>query len=113
MRILQINAVYGVGSTGHIVQDIHEMLCAEGHESYVFWATGCANADDPAYFYQIGSQLDHKIHAVRRRIGKDQGWHSKLATKAACEKIKLLKPDVVHLHNLHSNYIHLPTLMKK
>lgn len=112
MRIIQINAVYGVGSTGHIVQDIHEMLCAEGHESYVFWATACANADDPAHFYQIGSQLDHKIHAVLRRIGKNQGWHSKLATKAACEKIKLLKPDVVHLHNLHSNYIHLPTLMK-
>lgn len=112
MRIIQINAVYGVGSTGHIVQDIHEMLCAEGHESYVFWATACVNADDPAHFYQIGSKLDHKIHAVLRRIGKDQGWHSKLATKAACEKIKLLKPEVVHLHNLHSNYIHLPTLLK-
>ena len=43
MRIIQINAVYGVGSTGHIVQDIHEMLCAEGYESYVFWATVGAN----------------------------------------------------------------------
>ena len=69
MRIIQINAVYGVGSTGHIVQDIHDMLCAEGHESYVFWATACANADDPARFYQIGSQLDHKILALLRRIG--------------------------------------------
>ena len=112
MKIIQINAVYGVGSTGHIVQDIHEMLYAKGHESYIFWATACANADNPAYFYRIGSQLDHKIHAALRRAGKDQGWHSKLATKAACEKIKLLKPDVVHLHNLHSNYIHLPTLIQ-
>lgn len=112
MRIIQINAVYGVGSTGHIVQDIHEMLCAEGYESYVFWATVGANINNPVHFYQIGSKLDHKAHAVLRRIGKDQGWHSKLATKAACEKIKLLKPDVVHLHNLHSNYIHFPTLMK-
>lgn len=112
MKIIQINAVYGVGSTGHIVQDIHEMLCEKGHESYIFWAAACANADNPAYFYRIGSQLDHKIHAVLRRVGKDQGWHSKLATKAACEKIKLLKPDVVHLHNLHSNYVHLPSLIK-
>lgn len=112
MRIIQINAVYGVGSTGHIVQDIHEMLCAEGHESYVFWAITCANADNSGHFYQIGSRLDHKTHAILRRIGKDQGWHSKLATKAACEKIQSLKPDVVHLHNLHSNYIHLPTLLK-
>ena len=67
MKIIQINAVYGVGSTGHIVQDIHEMLYAKGHESYIFWATACANADNPAYFYRIGSQLDHKIHAALRR----------------------------------------------
>ena len=46
MKIIQINAVYGVGSTGHIVQDIHEMLYAKGHESYIFWATACANADN-------------------------------------------------------------------
>ena len=87
MRIIQINAVYGVGSTGHIVQDIHEMLCAKGYESYVFWATVGANINNPVHFYQIGSKLDHKAHAVLRRIGQDQGWHSKLATKAACEKI--------------------------
>ena len=36
--------------------------------------------------------------------------HSKRATKRACRQIRELAPDVVHLHNLHNNYIHLPTL---
>lgn len=112
MKIVQINAVYGVGSTGNIVKDIHEMLIEHGHDSYVFWGILCKNANNDELFYQIGSVLDHKIHAFLRRIGKNQGWHSKLATILACNKLKSLKPDIVHLHNLHSNYMHLPTLLK-
>lgn len=112
MRIIQINATYGVGSTGHIVQDIHRMLCANGQDSYVFWATASADVEDSEYIYRIGSEFDHKLHAVLRRIGKDQGFHSRYATKKVCKKLSQLQPDIVHLHNLHSNYIHFPTLMK-
>ena len=31
-------------------------------------------------------------------------------SKGKSKKILEISPDVVHLHNLHSNYIHLPTL---
>ena len=41
MKIVQINAVYGVGSTGRIAQDIAATLRKGGHEAYVFWATLC------------------------------------------------------------------------
>lgn len=111
MKIVQINAVYGVGSTGRIVQDISGALTAQGHESHVFWATAC-RPDKSARLVRIGSTLDHKVHALLRRLDGKQAWHSKAATRKVCRQIAELCPDVVHLHNLHSNYIHLPELLR-
>ena len=39
MRVLQITAVYGVGSTGVIVEDLHRLSKEEGIESYVAYST--------------------------------------------------------------------------
>lgn len=111
MKIVQINAVYGVGSTGRIAQDIAAALHQQGHEAHIFWAIDCRE-DENATFYRIGNTLDHKLHALLRRISGKQGWHSKAATRKACKEILRLQPDVVHLHNLHSNYIHLPELLR-
>lgn len=114
MKVLQINAVYGVGSTGKIVRDISDKLIELGHESYAMWATGCRvrEKNQEAKLIRIGNTLDHKLHALLRRIDGGQGLHSKIATKQACKKILEISPDIVHLHNLHSNYMHLPTLLK-
>ena len=112
MKIVQINAVYGIGSTGRIVQDISQKLKTLGHQPYVFWATKCCNNDEDIELIRIGTSLDHKIHALLRRMDGRQGWHSKAATRRVCEDILKIKPDVVHLHNLHSNYIHLPMLLR-
>jgi len=111
MKIVQINAVYGVGSTGRIARDISRALTEQGHEAHVFWAIECRR-DEYARFTRIGNTLDHKLHALLRRLDGRQGWHSKAATRKACREIAALNPDVVHLHNLHSNFIHLPILLR-
>ena len=87
MKVLQINAVYGVGSTGKMVKDISEKLVDQGHDSYVMWATGCKKGDDSANIIRIGTTLDHKFHALLYRLVGGQGMHSKGATKRACKKI--------------------------
>ena len=112
MKIVQINATYGVGSTGKIVRDISEMLIEDGHESYVMWATSCRAEKKDVNLIRIGGFLDHKLHALLYRLFGGQGSYSRLATKSACRKIEAIKPDVVHLHNLHSNYINLPSLLR-
>lgn len=111
MKVLQINAVYGIGSTGRIVQDISRKLVEQGHEAYACWAISCREQDAGVKLMRIGNTLDHKVHALLRRVDGRQGWHSKVATRKACKAILEIAPDVVHLHNLHSNYIHLPTLL--
>ena len=111
MKILQINAVYGIGSTGKIVRDISDKLIELGHESYVMWAIECKKTTDKVKLERVGTLVDHKIHALLRRIDGGRGMHSMLATKRACKKILEISPDVVHLHNIHGNFMHLPTLL--
>lgn len=112
MRVVQINATYGYGSTGSIAADIHKMLRDKGHESYVFWATRCTEEGvaDPNVL-RVGNEIDHKLHAILRRVKNNQGWNSRLCTILLCKKLESLKPDIIHLHNLHSNYVNLPFLL--
>lgn len=110
MKIVQINAVYGVKSTGKIVFDIHNKLKKNGEKSYVFWGIESLKKDDKSVI-KVGNKIDHKIHALLRRLDGKQAWHSKYVTQKLCKKLEMIQPDVVHLHNLHSNYIHFPTLM--
>ena len=107
MKVLQINAVYGFGSTGIIVQDIENMIMEAGYESYIAYQT--ANTL-PKNGYRIGNKLDWKFHALHTRVFGKQAYASKRATKKLVKWMDSISPDVVHLHNLHSNYINLNIL---
>ena len=107
MKILQINAVYGFKSTGVIVKDIGEMLINHGDEAYFAYQVFNENLKNG---YLIGNKLDWKLHALHARLFGKQAYASKRATKKFIKWIDTIKPDVVHFHNLHSNYVNLNLL---
>ena len=107
MKVLQINAVYGSKSTGVIVKDIENLLNDNGHTAFVAYQTA---QNPPENSYKIGNKLDWKFHAVLARVFGKQAYFSKTATKRLLKYIDKIRPDVVHLHNLHSNYINLNML---
>ena len=107
MKVLQINAVYGFKSTGVIVKDIENLLENNGHTSFVAYQTAI---NPPKNSYKIGCVLDWKLHALYARLFGKQAYFSFFATKKLIKYIKKIKPDVVHLHNLHSNYLNLNLL---
>lgn len=109
MKILQINAVYGFRSTGVIVRDIEEAVEADGGVSLVAYQEASTT---PKMGYRIGNKLDWKMHAFFSRLFGKQAYFSRCATKKLLRYIDKEKPDIVHLHNLHSNYIHLNCLLK-
>ena len=109
MKVLQINATYGYGSTGLIMKDIGDTLVASGNEAY--FAYQSANGSFPNG-YAVGSLFDRKVHALLCRILGRQGYYSHIPTKKLIRHIEKIKPDVVHLHNLHSNYVHLNSILK-
>ena len=109
---MQINAVYGVGSTGVIVEDLHNISLENGIESYVSYSTTNKNPDEIKNGYVIGKTLGKKIHAVLSRLGGKQAYFSSFATKKLIKHIENIKPDIVHLHNLHSNFVNMIMLLK-
>ena len=103
MKILQINAVYGFGSTGRNVAELHEYLKRNNIQSYV--AYGEKKCEDNDEIFYIGNEIDHKIHGMFSRLFGKQAYFSKRATKRLCKRIDEIAPDVVHLHNVHANYL--------
>lgn len=111
MRLLQINAVYGVGSTGVITRDIHSMALRNNIDSFVAYSSTEGKDTDVTGGYKIGGRLGKKMHALFCRINGMQAYYSRHSTKKLLKYINNIKPDVVHLHNLHSNYINLNMLL--
>lgn len=105
-KILQINAVYEEGSTGRTTKELNEYLQARGFESRIAVSAGSQGEN----IFLIGNKFDHKLHAMFSRIFGLQGYFSYFATKKLLSYIDKEKPDVVHLRNLHGNFINLPLL---
>lgn len=108
MKVLQINATYGYGSTGLIMRDIGDMLQRSGNEALYAYQSSVEPVENG---YQVGHALDWKCHALLCRVFGRQGYYSAGATKKLLSYLDRVKPDVVHLHNLHSNFIHLNNLL--
>ncbi|MRR37182.1 group 1 glycosyl transferase, partial [bacterium] len=107
MKVLQINAVNGLSSTGRIVQELAFGLEARGIECSIAYTYGTV----PERGYVIGTKFERLIHALGSRIVGKQGYFSKRGTRGLIRFIETESPDVVHLHNLHGNYVNLPMLL--
>ena len=108
MKILQINAVLGYKSTGVIARDIGEAVERAGGEAYFAYQTKIGDAKRG---YTVGNKLDWKAHALLSRAFGKQAYFSRCATKKLIKHIEKISPDVVHLHNLHSNFVNLNLLL--
>lgn len=109
MRVLQINSVYGSGSTGRITADIHSMLLNEGSDSYVAYGRGSSNDHGTI---KIGKKIDSIVHGLMTRVFDNHGLASKKATDSFIRKIKDLDFQIVHLHNIHGYYINIESLFQ-
>src|SRR5699024_57770 len=110
MRVLQINSVSGVGSTGRIATDIDDILKSKGHESYI--AYGRKSLDDSDNLIKIGSKYDIYSHVLKTRLLDRHGFGSKKATKQFIKEIDNINPDIIHLHNIHGYYVNIEILFK-
>ncbi|MGG1397349.1 glycosyltransferase [Bacillus salipaludis] len=108
MKVLQINSVCGVGSTGRIATDIHKILLKKEYESYIAYGRGVAKNCGTAI--RIGNNNDIYSHIAKTRAFDKHGFGSKKATKDFIKKIRDVDPDIIHLHNIHGYYINVEML---
>lgn len=110
MKVLQINTVYGNGSTGSIAKAIHD-LCRE-HQIRCVCAHRCVGQGQKPLedSVSISSKWDSRIHGQLSRFTMFKGAGSVFKTLMFLKKVSRYAPDVIHLHNLHGSYINLPLL---
>ncbi|MBQ9082617.1 MAG: glycosyltransferase [Clostridia bacterium] len=112
MRILQINTVYGEGSTGKIAEAIHDVCLAQGmmcRTAHRFVPRGETPRPDS---FTISSKWNSRLHGWLSRFTMFKGAGSFFRTLHFLHKVKRYAPDLIHLHNLHGSYIHLPLLFR-
>lgn len=106
--ILQINSVANYGSTGRITEELGIVAINNDWKSYIAYGriSGHSNSD----LIKIGTELDIKMHGLKTRIFDMHGLGSRTATEELIKKINIIKPDIIHLHNLHGYYINIEVL---
>jgi glycosyltransferase involved in cell wall biosynthesis len=109
MRILEINTVYGIGSTGRITADIYKTLKEQGHEAYIAYGYDYRHLRYPDS-YCIESIPQLKFSILLTRVFGKHGFYNKNVTRKLIKWIDVIKPDVIHLHNIHGHYINIELL---
>lgn len=111
MKILMINSVCGIRSTGRICTDLAIALEAEGHDVKIAYGRETNIPEQfQKYAVRIGTDLDVKLHVLKARFFDAAGFGSRRATKQFLRWVKEYDPDVIHLHNLHGYYINIELL---
>ena len=109
MKLLQINSVYRYASTGRTTYELEKTLSEQGWECYA----ACAEMEiEDDHHLKLGSLNCHRIHSLLARLTGLQGFYSPITTARLLRWMKKVKPDVVHLRNLHSNYISILPLLR-
>lgn len=111
MKIVEINTC-DYGSTGKIMLQIAETARENDHSVTTFsrkWNNTKSIADSQIYF---GSFLENALHHILAKVTGLSECFSFFGTLSLILKLKKIKPDIIHLHNLHGWYINLPLLFR-
>ena len=108
MKILQINSVCDFGSTGRTTRELADYLEQQGHECYVAYGQGNSTYHRS---FKIGGKWENHFHnAFYTRLLGLHGYGTRRGTKQLIRWIDKIKPDIIHLRNLHANYLNYPAL---
>ena len=108
-KLLQINATCNWGSTGKIVEQISHVASSRGWECYV--AHGARYVGKSKFpTFQVCSRNEENLHWMKSFALDAHGLGSQRGTKRLVDWIEQIKPDVVHLHNIHGYYVNIPIL---
>lgn len=109
-KVIGINCV-PYGSTIKISLGILETAKKNGYEVH-----SCAGYSThpignlPEWHFQIGGMVSKKLHQELASFTCRDGCYSHLSTRRLIKKLDEIRPDIIHLHNIHGWYINLPML---
>lgn len=108
MKVVQINILKDIRSTGRTTIELHNYLLKCGIDSYIAYGIGKKSCD--ARFYKISNKFDYFFHNLAAFITKKEGYFSYFSTKRLIKWLSKIQPDVVHLRNIHESFLNLKLL---
>ena len=116
MKIVHINMTHN-GSTGKIMLGIAKCIRESGDEARTF---------SPRYYVRgrkeefpdieghkyFGYTFENMLHWRLAQFTGLQGYGSVMGTRQLLREIDQIKPDIIHLHNLHNRTVNLPMLFR-
>jgi len=112
VRIMMINTLYGTGSTGKIVKQIARKATERGHECFIAHRYTEKGMEEQEGTVGVSSWLDCHIHNRLAHLTMLRGCFSAVKTRRFIKKAKAFSPDVIHLNNIHGNFINLRMLFR-
>ena len=107
MKVVQINATCGKGSTGKICIGISEMLTQNQIENYILYCSG--TSDDPLGI-RCADDRYIRSQALKSHLLGNYGFNSNRSTRKMITEMERIQPDIVHLHNIHGHDCNLELL---
>ncbi|WP_028904487.1 glycosyltransferase [Prevotella sp. P6B4] len=107
--ILQINVACNWGSTGRIAEQIGVLAQKNGWNAYLAHGTRYVSGSQLKTI-RVSSSFEEKAHGVKSLLLDAHGLGSVNGTKAFVEKLDEIKPDIVHLHNIHGYFVNYEIL---
>ena len=108
MKIAVINSG-NHGSIGNIIWGIAEKAKERNHQTFVFCPSGKMQIPDLDNEY-IGTIIERRLSDLVNTYTGYQGKFNYWGTNSLIKKLKEISPDIVHLHNLHNNYVNIKML---
>lgn len=109
MKIVQINATCGVGSTGKICSTIASLLDKKEVENYIFYSSGISSDLHGRRYTTRGNVM---LQAFCSRVLGNYGFNTFFPTRRLLAELDAISPDIVHLHNLHGHNVNLTLLFR-
>lgn len=108
-KLVQVNTVCNT-STGKIMECIQEEAIQSGYDTYSFVGRRKPFSHMPCE--KIGNSVSFWIHVAITTFFDKQGYGSYFHTRRMIRRIKQENPSIIHLHNLHGYYLHLPLFFR-
>ena len=109
--LLQIGASCNWGAPGKIAEQIGLQAQSRGWDCYIAHGARFFNPTQLKSISVVNS-FQEKLHYLKSMLFDAQGLASTSETKVFLKNAAKIKPDVIHLHNLHGYFINYKYLFK-
>lgn len=110
-KVVVINGGNG-GSTGKIIYGIYDLGKKDNYDFKIFTPPGNNEKKNLPDNVFIGSRIERRMSDILSQMTGNMDSGNILNTLFLINKIEEMNPDIIHLHNMHGNYVNIRMLFR-